>query len=870
LVLIRGLDSTQRPLAVGRLRGGVLRDDGWARIPSQAAVITSTVDQLGSRLLFRSYGSSSLAAPIYAGLAGNDSLILLDEAHCAVPFLQTLRAIKAFRSSKWSEIENPTPFHATVLSATPPDEANGEPLEVFPGESHREQALTSDTLQRRLRVSKKALLKVCREAELSKDIAAAATGFVREGKQRVGIIVNRVGKALEVAKRLRTEAEGVADVGVLTGRIRPVERDLLIGNTSYLHSVLRCSEPQTPVRPLILVATQCIEFGADFNFDELVTECASLDALRQRFGRLDRLGTYGQSSAVIVVTDHKLKEDKPDPIYDDAIRRTWEFLKGVATAENAGTKHERQIVDFGISALAPLLPTGDELKSLMAPTPDAPILLPAHLDLFSQTAPRPHPDPTPDVFLHGKDRGTPEVRVVWRCDLPNVSPERWLELVSLCRPVVGEMLPVPLYRVRQWLRNDLSPDSSGDVQGAADESEDSPTGSTATKFLIWRGCKHSEVLTDAEKIRSGDVVVLPVESADAAATLGQLLQVQGFGRSLVDVWELAWQKTNRPPMLRLSRVSLAPWAEYCQPLQQLLNQIEDQEPNDAGELRELLENVRNWTPEGEDAPALPGWLRQLFDEVKDFRFRDIAQHPAGGLILSARPRYNLQEEPDLFAEDDDEPSEAPDEVTLKQHTADVKQKASELASACLGAESKTLFEHVALWHDVGKVDPRFQTVLRGGFPNSIEPLAKSPNLPRSREGTDSAHDAARLPDGFRHEMVSLQLAERSGVLNQMSVNWDLFLHLIASHHGRGRPFAPVCQDTEPPGLHAELEDISTAISAVERITLVPPHKLHSGVSDRFWRLTRRFGWWGLAYREAILRLADWYASANPRSGDSSE
>src|SRR5690606_23651333 len=95
LLGLRGLPNRrERPLAVGRLRGGVLRDDRWARIPSQAAIITSTVDQLGSRLLFRGYGHSALAAPIFAGLAGNDSLILLDEAHCAQPFLQTLRAVQ--------------------------------------------------------------------------------------------------------------------------------------------------------------------------------------------------------------------------------------------------------------------------------------------------------------------------------------------------------------------------------------------------------------------------------------------------------------------------------------------------------------------------------------------------------------------------------------------------------------------------------------------------------------------------------------------------------------------------------------------------------------------------------------------------------
>jgi len=78
------------------------------------------------------------------------------------------------------------------------------------------------------------------------------------------------------------------------------------------------------------------------------------------------------------------------------------------------------------------------------------------------------------------------------------------------------------------------------------------------------------------------------------------------------------------------------------------------------------------------------------------------------------------------------------------------------------------------------------------------------------------------------------------------------LHLIGSHHGRCRPFAPVVKgDSNPVAVRY---DSWTASSdhGLERAG--------SGVCDRFWRLTRRYGWFGLAYLEALVRLADWRES----------
>src|SRR5439155_19947183 len=145
---LRGLSGTSLPLGVARLRGGAWTSSDWARCPSQPTIICSTVDQLGSALLFRAYGHSDETASIYAGLAAHDSLIILDEAHCAVPFMQTLEAVARYRTEPWGERPLKTPFRYCVMSATPPEVIQDS--EMFPRLSEREAALDHPLLRKRL------------------------------------------------------------------------------------------------------------------------------------------------------------------------------------------------------------------------------------------------------------------------------------------------------------------------------------------------------------------------------------------------------------------------------------------------------------------------------------------------------------------------------------------------------------------------------------------------------------------------------------------------------------------------------------------------------------------------------------------------
>jgi CRISPR-associated endonuclease/helicase Cas3 len=145
-------------------------------------------------------------------------------------------------------------------------------------------------------------------------------------------------------------------------------------------------------------------------------------------------------------------------------------------------------------------------------------------------------------------------------------------------------------------------------------------------------------------------------------------------------------------------------------------------------------------------------------------------------------------------------------------------------------------------------------------------LAKSGQRGLTRDERVRQCARAELPAGFRHEMLSVELITSGSMAIDSAVNRNLLLHLIASHHGHARPFAPVVIDD------SDDETRSIAVNGISinpdsRRNWTPSHRLDSGIAERFWKLTRDHGWWGLAWLESILRLADQQASATEQEGN---
>jgi len=961
-------DDTAPPLDCFELRGGIYRDDAWVRSPLQPTVLTSTVDQVGSRLLFRGYGVSDRNLSIHAALTANDSLIILDEAHCSKPFSQTMESLDRYRNANWARQFIETPSRFVQMTATPPPDATADNVLKL----DRADYEADPPLEKRHGCSKPVSLVLAsgakgkkRTATLAKKLVEQAESFASKyGLRKIAIVVNRVAIAREAFAMLDKKHGGSASL--MIGRMRPCDRDQL---TDRLQSEFGSGWARkddgnveaADVPPQFVVATQCLEVGADLDFDGMVSQCASLDALRQRFGRLNRLGQSPQARGAIVAAEddiaplEKLDDAKPlDPIYGNALAHTWHWMhEQDDTTRAADDDAPTPVIDFGIKALDALCLSDAkvDMQDLLAPAPDAPVLMPAHVDLLCQTSPRPKPEPDVAAYLHGTKRTSPEVRVCWRADLELSNfrfekvEEKWIEAADLCPPSTAECLTVPLNVFRRWLRGEKVVDQSGDVLGETVESADGKVGRARSQraVLVWRSPRRKgdesqrsfvASANHAPSVRPNDTVVIPAEFGGWKA-LGHIPQAPP---DPADDGDRTKFTTTDPRQLHRMLMNGASDSDPA-------NGPEDEQAVDAGNgaTENATDAVRQLaTMDVADRAFLQArsrtiwrihpklhceqelhWLRKdLLQEAAKTDTADLAfirwrrraeairtepesdenlptdvldasrlvrltqwhgklvrgqirRYPGGlAWITERHPRPSLSLETlplASFGDDDDSLSftemvsqaeGARQPLPLSQHLADVADEASRLCAALrVPLHLANAVVAAAKFHDLGKADPRFQAMLLGK-PLSVAFMQRQ--LWAKSDGTARGR-ASVLPDAFRHEMLSLSLLDHFEPTD-IDIDVELLQHAVASHHGYARPFAPLCIDDDPPGL--DLRPLGgIVIPKEQRGDWVPAHRLDSGIAERFWELNRRYGWWGLAYFESLLRLADWKASAEPGRGD---
>ena len=791
------------PVSVVALRGGVPIDSEWTSRPDEPWVMASTVDQFGSRLLFRGYGVSPGMRPIHAGLAGNDCLVILDEVHLSRPFAETLAAV--------SELEiGPLPrrFQVVEMSATPQN-----------AEADRFQLLGSDLehseeLRKRTTATKQCAIKSIPGRSAEEAIPRAILKILRKelpsSVRSVGVIVNRVRTARETYQALQ-QAGYLAHL--VTGRMRPLDRIRVLEEIS---PAVDPDSTETGDDLTFVVATQAIEVGADFSFDALITECAPVDSLRQRFGRLDRRGNYlvrvGTSArARILGVRSDMKAKKPDPVYGNATRETWNEL-----SRRFGTR------DFDVGPASPDL--GDFPSAASAPARQAPLLLDTHMEAWTQTRPEPIVQPPLDPFLHGLGQtNNADVTVVWRYDRSHGT-------LRLVPPRPAEYLQIPISAAKMWL---AQPERLEVPVADVDTTEtEAVVGLTRVdrKVVRWMGYDNDpQHVTDITQLRPGDV----------------LLVDPGLG----GLTERNWDPTSTDEVNDLGDEAQAAYGRRA------TLRLDPRIYPDTSRL------IADEEGEATTRELIASWIENTIDNVPDQWIVEACERLKGFVLdMSQERNYPiiLERAVDTATLDgsDGSVSFTGTAVTLRCHLDGVGGRAAAIARR-LGMDSniENDLRLAGQLHDLGKVDERFQTQLVGGDPVKLElldePLAKSlPGVPR----------VFPYPRRMRHEIASVALVLSNPEVLADAADPDLVLHLVATHHGHGRPLYPVIEDPNPRGL----QHVKDGREMHACSNLVDSNIALEG-AERFWRLVGRYGHHGLAWLEAILRLADHRQSAEERS-----
>ncbi len=284
---LRGLCATasECPLAVSTLRGQFADNAEWRIDPGRPAIVVGTVDMIGSRLLFSGYGCGFKSRPLHAGFLGQDSLLVHDEAHLEPAFQALITAIER----EQDRCHDVRPLRVLALTATSRDNRSAAGLtdaEQTPGSVPNASQPLREVWKRTSAKKGIAFHPVSEEGAIPDKVLELAKVDENSGKA-VLVFLRKLDHVEKVAGKLPEER-----TRSLTGTMRGCERDILVTGDSVFARFLRKSPvgvtPQSGT--VYLVCTSAGEVGVNISADYLVSDLTPFDSMAQRFGRVNRFG----------------------------------------------------------------------------------------------------------------------------------------------------------------------------------------------------------------------------------------------------------------------------------------------------------------------------------------------------------------------------------------------------------------------------------------------------------------------------------------------------------------------------------------------------------------------------------------------------
>lgn len=301
-------------VGVLQLMGGAIEDE-WVRQPDKPWVVVGTQDQLLSRALNRGYAMSRFEWPVHFGLLNNDCRWLIDEVQLMGPGLWTTSQLDWMRRKRFPSLK---PCLTTWMSATVGtsflrttdrvrDALAAPSNEQIAFEDKLKTALDGDAGLKWWREAKRPLAWWQPEATAQsttgggkkRDAAksAAATAVTPDAiaasvkaKHVAGTLTLVICNTVDMAREVFGALSSVDHKVLLTSRFR--REDRARHEQRLIDFDARRKAGSLPERDpgLICVSTQVVEAGVDISAHRLFTELAPWPSMLQRLGRLNRKG----------------------------------------------------------------------------------------------------------------------------------------------------------------------------------------------------------------------------------------------------------------------------------------------------------------------------------------------------------------------------------------------------------------------------------------------------------------------------------------------------------------------------------------------------------------------------------------------------